>query len=60
LWCGSTWNNVLEDCPKACPEESDKECGAGMICYDLSKSDVICTTPGIGVKEKGDPNEVSS
>ncbi|KAL7482139.1 hypothetical protein ACHAW6_007834 [Cyclotella cf. meneghiniana] len=57
LWCGSSWNNVLEDCPKACPEGTDEECGVGMICYDLTGNDVICRTSGIGVKEKGDPNK---
>lgn len=57
LWCGASWNNVLEDCPKACPEGTDEECGEGMICYDLSESELICRTPGIGVKEKGDPQK---
>jgi hypothetical protein len=57
LWCGSTWNNVLEECPMPCPEGTDEECGAGMICYDLTGNDKICRTQGIGVKEKGDPNK---
>ena len=57
LWCGATWNQVLEECPKACPEGSDEECGPGMICYDLTGNDKICRTPGIGVKEKGDPQK---
>lgn len=55
LWCGSDWNNVLETCAKACPEGSDEECGPGLICYDLTGNDKICTTVGVPVKVKGDP-----
>merc|ERR1719375_1340432 len=27
LWCGNSWNEVLEECPKKCPTGSDEECG---------------------------------
>ena len=59
LWCGSSWNDVLENCAKNCPEGSDEECGPGLICYDLTGNDLICETAGVGVKEKGDPQTVS-
>ncbi|KAL3790789.1 hypothetical protein ACHAWO_012923, partial [Cyclotella atomus] len=58
LWCGSSWNNVLEECRAGCPEGTDEECallGIGMICYDLTGNDLICEEAGVGVKEKGDP-----
>lgn len=56
LWCGATWNEVLENCAKSCPEGSDEECGDGMMCYDLTGNDLICEYEGVGVKEKGDPD----
>ena len=62
LWCGSSWNHVLENCAMPCPQGSDEECvlaGIGMVCYDLTGNDLICETAGVGVKEKGDPNTVS-
>ena len=56
LWCGSTWNNVLETCGKKCPEGTDEECGGnGALCYDLTGNDVICETEGVPVKVAGDP-----
>ena len=62
LWCGSSWNNVLEECRAGCPEGTDEECemyGIGMVCYDLTGNDLICEEPNVGVKEKGDPQTVS-
>ena len=61
LWCGSSWNNVLEECRAGCPEGTDEECamyGIGMVCYDLTGNDLICEEAGKGVKEKGDPQTV--
>ena len=57
LWCGNSWNNVLEECPKKCPSGSDEECGFFGVCYDLTGNDLICKTEGFGVKKKGDPNK---
>lgn len=62
LWCGTSWNDVLENCAMACPEGSDEECSAsgatGLSCYDLTGNDLICKVQGFGVKEKGDPDKV--
>jgi len=55
LWCGTDWNNVLENCAKNCVEGSDEECGMGSKCFDLSGNDLICEVAGVGVKPKGDP-----
>jgi len=58
LWCGQSWNHVLENCERSCPEGSDEECPAGSVCFDLTGSDLICMTEGYGVKEKGDPDKM--
>ena len=55
LWCGSTWNDVLENCLNKCPEGTDEECSSGDICYDLTGNDLICKAEGFGVKKKADP-----
>jgi len=57
LWCGETWIHMLENCPKACPEGSDEECGPGLTCFDMSSEDKICLYVGYGVKEKDDPEK---
>jgi hypothetical protein len=59
LWCGSSWNHVLENCSKNCVGGTDEECDYGMTCYDLTGNDLICKEATVGVKEKGDPNTVS-
>lgn len=58
LWCGSSWNNVLENCAKKCPGGTDEECSdPSMVCYDLTGEAQICKTEGFGVKKKADPNK---
>ena len=58
LWCGNSWNHVLENCPKKCPDGADEERDAGMSCYDLTGNEpMICKTESFGVKKKGDPNQ---
>ena len=58
LWCGNSWNDVLENCGKKCPEGTDEECGYFGTCYDLTGNEpMICQTEGFGVKTKGDPNK---
>ena len=57
LWCGQTWNDVLENCAKKCPEGTDEECGFHGVCYDLTGNDLICKTEGYGVKAKADKSK---
>ncbi len=57
LWCGKSWLDMLENCPKPCPEGTDEECGDGMICYDMSNEAKVCEYMGYGVKERDDPNK---
>ncbi|KAL9185661.1 hypothetical protein ACHAXT_003438, partial [Thalassiosira profunda] len=57
LWCGTSWNHVLENCPKKCPEGTDEECGFLGACFDLTGNDLICAVEGAGVKVAGDPQE---
>lgn len=57
MWCGETWLHMLENCPKACPDGSDEECGDGMSCYDMSNEEKKCLYVGYGVKEKDDPSK---
>ncbi len=57
LWCGKSWLDMLENCPKPCPEGTDEECGDDMICYDMSNEAKVCEYMGYGVKERDDPNK---
>ncbi|KAL7443369.1 hypothetical protein ACHAXM_008913 [Skeletonema potamos] len=57
LWCGESWIHMLENCPKACPEGTDEECGTGMTCFDMSTADKVCEQVGYPVKEKDDPEK---
>ncbi len=57
MWCGETWLHMLENCPKACPDGSDEECGPGMSCFDMTNEEKPCLYVGYGVKEKDDPSK---
>ena len=46
MWCGSSWNNMLETCDKQCT--SDEDCGSGKTCWSAPNT---CQYIGVPVKE---------
>lgn len=55
LWCGKSYKDLVENCPKECPGATDEECGDGMICFNMAEEEQSCNETGVGIKEPVDP-----
>ena len=54
MWCGKSYKDLVENCPKECPNGSDDECGDDMICFNMSEEERSCSEAGAGVRVKVD------
>lgn len=54
LWCGKSYKDLVENCPKECPGATDEECGDGMICFNMAEEEQSCNETGVGIKEPVD------
>ena len=52
LWCGASYGDLVENCPRRCP---DGECPDGMECFSMQAEEKPCAEEGVGVKKPVDP-----